>query len=184
MLQGNVNGYVADLMRQYGNRGQKWHLPERDEAAFQRALQHRRTEKQRYIEMEDELRTLREEYDDLLDIHNNTMSEVEMLISNFKMYDVGSGDRRRGGRGDGGDGRGVLPPVQDHDEAREKPQLKLSNAQQSEHDERTDDGGSRVGSVPAVPEDVPDGAAAEAGGERPDPAADLGGQTSEHRTEE
>ena len=183
-----MNGYVDGLMRQYGNNGRRWELPQRDPSTFEAALRFRGREKEYYATMEENFNKLQCDHDELLHIHNLLSTEFDTLLSDLNTYNVGNGDRRGDDSGDGGGRGGVLPSVQSNTQAREE-ELKLSNAQPSKTDERSNASGSRSGGLPALPEDVPSESVGEgereaAGAEWSDPAADLGGQTGEHGTEE
>ena len=55
------NGYVADLLRNYGDGGKRMSLPERDDYGYQRALEHRQQEKAQYAQLQSELQRMQTE---------------------------------------------------------------------------------------------------------------------------
>ena len=175
--QNAVHSYLEDVHRTYGMLKD---APDRSstEASASQMWHH-----QQGISRENS--TLKHQVEKLTSIVAHQSKKISMY-KNMYVLDCDSGRSCVGD--DSGDGCGVLPSVQSDTQAREE-ELKLSNAQQSKTDERSNASGGGSGGLPALPEDVPSESVGEgereaAGAERSDPAADLGGQTGEHCTEE
>jgi len=116
-LYGNhgMDGYVRDMLKQYGDGGRKMQLPTRDDAAFENAMQYRQREKSYYHKLEEEVQQLRAANQDLLArgmrfatfINDHFPSEDDNNDAPVVGRDQRGGDTDVGRRGDR-----VLPAVQ------------------------------------------------------------------------
>ncbi len=181
-------GYIADLMKQYGDRGKPMSLPNVDHGAYNRGLQFRENEKAHYAAMEKHNKSL------MLQLkHTQRHSQMlQGIIDKIEFLDDEEDDsdnHGRGGRHIGGDrGSGALPPqsnpVQDdtHDGATET----IISSTQAEVDATVDRRrSSRRDDVVHIEEGASGPTPRRAPPNPPDAAEpDVGGQVGEHGAEE
>jgi hypothetical protein len=113
-----MDGYVRDLMKNYGNNGGKVPLPTRDDGAFQNALEFRRREKQHYEKLEADFSQLRSENERL---HRQSVDFAAFInqycsdptVSSDDDAPVVGRDQRDSDAGVDRHGGRVLPAVQD-----------------------------------------------------------------------
>lgn len=190
-ISSGTSAYVRDLLTQYGDAGRRINLPERSQAAYNTALQHRMKEKAHFQHLESQVARLTQD----LQAERTRSLRYAKFISQLQIPSAESDAPHPGNRGGdtGGDsGGGALPPAdrpgQDDTDAREPEAIISSpstyheppnassarsrrNRSQQQLEDRDD---ARIAELPA----------AEAGGAHTDPAdgadADVGGPAAEH----
>lgn len=184
------DGYVRDMLRSYGDRGQPMQLPEYNAQQFRNAVQYRGKERADYFNALAELDSMRAELNHVKQLNSQFADFVNANFSPFK-GDVAT-DHGRGSSDSGGGQRDrVVPAVQGATAAGEAEQVAFSKPQVD--DEPSVSRGSRSGDdVPDVPGAIEEvstaaGDTADAGGSDSTPgprAPDARRQGSEHDSEE
>jgi hypothetical protein len=77
--QHRQDGYVADLLRNYGDGGRKIKLPTVDEQGVKRALNYRRSEHEHYTQLEAQLKQLKNE----LDVTKTDLGNYKSIAEEF-----------------------------------------------------------------------------------------------------
>ena len=117
-----TSNYVRDVLRNYGDGGKPMRLPKQDHGAFQRAVQFREAEKQRYRQTENDLHIARQNYNsahyEIFQLRErNKQLEKRLHDALFPETDAKSDDPGVAGRRDNDtrsdSGRGALPPASD-----------------------------------------------------------------------
>lgn len=110
------NGYVADILRNYGDRGRPIPLPKVDQDVYARGMQFREQEKKHFANLDQRLketeRRLYKERQRNMKL-NKFIQSIEFLDDNDSTVNatIGSGDSSSHAGGDGGGG--LLPPESD-----------------------------------------------------------------------
>jgi len=184
-------GYVKDLLRNYGNRGEKMNVPQHNTKQFQAAMQFRERERSERMQLQSRVDMLQKRLHEEQKLNKEFAGFIVDNFSNTNNDNVAT-DHGRGSSDSGGGQRDrVVPAVQGSTAAGEAEQVAFSKPQVS--DEPSNSRGSRSGDdvpdVPRVIEEVggPDGDAADAGGSDSIPgprAPDARRQGSEHESAE
>ena len=139
-------GYVADILRNYGDRGRPMQLPQRDDDAFRRGMEFRRKEKQYYASLEQQLQAANDQLAVQRE-HLRILATANHKFRRNEQANAASGAGRGGGE-PGGDGLAdVLPAAGDTRQANaagRKKQVTISSTI-AEKDESSVDSGSRAG---------------------------------------
>jgi hypothetical protein len=188
-------GYVKDLMRQYGDRGRPLKLPERHHN-FEKALQFRNAEKRRFFELQDQLHARTEE----LAASQKELGKFAVYINKFLKEESGNGSsrvRRSGGdaRGDGRDNALSSKDNPDaHDTHSGTAEEIISRHVSSNNNESADarvrgtrnDNGDTGSETASQKESANLSSGHDAGGAPPEqadrPESDVGGPSTEHDT--
>ena len=203
MRQSVVSNYVEDIMRNYGDGGQRINLPERANATFQEGLQFRQREKAYYGGLEDQVRSARHEaahYKQVAEKHRATATHFAKFIKDLESYfpEEGQSDaaatNRDGLGNDGRDSGGDVLPIAGHSdetdtEAREV-EATISSTSVTDEPPSTSRRRPRGNNARTKQEEVPktggqDSApGTDAGRALPDapdePEPDVGGSAAEH----
>lgn len=184
-------GYARDLLRNYGNGGRRFDLPQVSRETYERGLQFRDQEKRHYNELQQQLQNLSMQLSHERQLNNDYARFINTLEFLDDPVDAPHpGDR--GGDTGGDSGRGALPPAdrpgQDDTDARE-PEAIISSPPTNHEPPNASSARSRRNRSQQQLEDRDDARiaelpAAEAGGAHTDPAdgtdADVGGPAAEH----
>lgn len=190
------NGYASELMKQYGNAGKKWELPDRNDKAFDRAFEHYRKEQAHYTGMQQRLHEHQEEMNglraQLFDSNRQRDEFATFIDQNFQPLDtahVDSGDGVGSSVDIIGGGDSVLPALQTDADDGPSEAVNSSNVTNKSDGRnrrrgptRSNDAKGELGDNTAHESQRGDGGSPSESPDPPEPVA--GRQASEHVAEE